>query len=70
MSDGDRRTAVATLFVAAFALILAGVVTLGIGLLSDDGPGPALVALVASLGGLLLLGLGVIRRSGSRSAAG
>jgi hypothetical protein len=69
VSDGGRR-AVAPLYVAAFALILAAALALGIGVVSDGGLGPALVAVVASAGGLLLLGLGVIRRSGSPPAAG
>ena len=53
-----------------FALILTGALALGAGLVLDGGLGPALVAVVASAGGLLLLGLGVIRRSGSPPAAG
>ena len=67
---GDRRGAVALLYASAFAMILAAAVALGVGLLSERGTGPALVALVASLGGLLLLGLGVVRRSGRPPSAG
>lgn len=64
MTQGDRRTAVVLLYASSFAMILAAAVALGVGLLSEHGTGPVLVALVASLGGLLLLGLGVVRRSG------
>jgi CHASE2 domain-containing sensor protein len=65
MSKGDRRTAVALVDLAAFTLILLAALTLGLGLVSPDGSRLALVALVASIGGLLFLGLGVIRRSGT-----
>lgn len=64
MTEGDRRAAVALLYASSFAMILAAAAALGVGLLSEHGTGPVLVALVASLGGLLLLGLGVVRRSG------
>ena len=70
MSQGDRRTGVALLFVAAFALIVVAAIALGAGLLVDDGLRLPVVALVASGGGLLLLWLGVVRRSGSKPSAG
>ena len=60
---------VAPLYGAAFALIVVAAVSLGIGLMSDAGVGPALIASVASAGGLLLLALGVLRRSGGSPAA-
>ena len=69
MNDSGRR-AVAPVYAAAVALILTAALALGAGLVLDGGLGPALVAVVASAGGLLLLGLGVIRRSGSPPAAG
>ena len=70
MTAGDRPVAVALLYSTAFALILAAAVALGVGLLSEHETGPVLVALVASLGGLLLLGIGVVRRSGRPPSAG
>ena len=63
MSEGDRRPAVALVDAAAFALILLAAFTLGLGLVSQNGSRWAIVALVASLGGLFFLGLGVVRRS-------
>ncbi len=70
MSRGDRHAGVALLFVAAFALIVGAAIALGAGLLADDGLRLPVVALVASAGGLLLLWLGVVRRSGSKPSAG
>ena len=71
MTRGDRPAAVALLYASALALILAAAVALGVGLLlSEQGTGPVLVALVACVGGLLLLGLGVVRRSGRPPSAG
>ena len=70
MSRGDRHAGVALLFVAAFVLIVAAAIALGAGLLADDGLRLPVVALVASAGGLLLLWLGVVRRSGSKPSAG
>jgi hypothetical protein len=62
VSEGDRRPAVALVDAAAFAL--------GLGLVSQNGSRLALVALVASIGGMLFLGLGVIRRAGTPPSAG
>ena len=70
MSHGDRPAGVALLFVASFALILVAAVALGAGLLADDGLRLPVVAFVASAGGLMLLWLGVVRRSGSKPSAG
>lgn len=70
MTSGDRDAGVALLFVAAFALTVVAAVSLGTGLLSGDGLRLPVVAFVASAGGLLLLWLGVVRRSGSRPSAG
>ena len=70
MSRGDRHAGVALLFVAAFVLIVVAAIALGAGLLADDGLRLPVVALVASAGGLLLLWLGVVRRSGSKPSAG
>jgi hypothetical protein len=63
MSKGHRR-GVALVDAAAFALILLAALTLGVGLVSQTGSRWAIIALVASLGGLLFLGLGVVRRAG------
>jgi hypothetical protein len=57
---------VAPVYVAAFALVSAAAVSLGFGMLSGRGSRLIIVALVSSLGGLLLLGLGVVRSSGAR----
>jgi len=70
MSKGDRPTAVAPVDLAAFALVLLAALTLGLGLLSPDGSRLTLVALVASIGGLLFLGLGVVRRSRTPPSVG
>ena len=70
MTQGDRHAGVALLFVASFALILVAAVALGAGLLVGDGLRPPIVAIVASAGGLLLLWLGVVRRSASKPSAG
>ncbi len=70
MTAGDRPAAVALLYASAFAMILAAALALGVGLLSERGTGPVLVALVASLGGLLLLALGIVRRSGRPPSSG
>ena len=70
MTRGDRRAGVALLFVASLALILVAAVALGAGLLAGDGLRLPIVAIVASAGGLLLLWLGVVRRSGSKPSAG
>lgn len=70
MTPGDRDAGVALLFVAAFVLIVVAAVSLGTGLLSGDGLRLPVVAFVASAGGLLLLWLGVVRRSGSPPSAG
>ena len=51
-------------------LILVAAVALGAGLLAGDGLRLPIVAIVASAGGLLLLWLGVVRRSGSKPSAG
>ncbi len=69
MRAGDRRTAVALLYAAAFSLILVAALALGVGLFStDDHARSALVALVVSCGGLFLLVIGVVRSSrGARS---
>ena len=68
MTSGDRPAAI--LYASSFALTLAAAVALGVGLLSEHGTGSVWVALVASLGGLLLLALGVVRRSDHRPSAG
>ena len=70
MSRDDRPTGVALLFVAAFVLIGAAIIALGAGLLAGDGLRLPVVACVASAGGLLLLSLGVVRRSSSKPSAG
>ncbi len=70
VSRDDRHAGVALLFVAAFVLIFAAVIALGAGLLAGEGPRLLVVAFVASAGGLLLLWLGVVRRSGSKPSAG
>jgi hypothetical protein len=70
VSQGDHHAGVALLFVASFVLIVVAAIALGAGLLSDDGLRLPVVALVASAGGLLLLWLGVVRRSGSKPSAG
>jgi hypothetical protein len=70
MSDGDRHAGVALLSITALALIVVAALALGSGLLSGDGLRSPAVALVASCGGLLLLWIGVVRRSGSPPSAG
>ena len=70
MTRGDRHAGVALLFVASFVLILVVAVALGGGLLAGDGLRLPIAATVASAGGLLLLWLGVVRRSGSKPSAG
>ncbi len=70
MSHDDRHPGIALLSIAALALIVVAAVALGTGLLSDDGLRLPVVALVASSGGLLLLWLSVVRRSGSPPSAG
>ena len=69
MTHGDRHAGVALLFVASFILIVVAAVALGAGLWDDGGIRLPVVALVASAGGLLLLWLGVVRRSGSPPSA-
>jgi membrane protein implicated in regulation of membrane protease activity len=69
VSEGDRPAGVALLSITAFVLILVAAGALATGLLSNGGPRLPAVALVASAGGLLLLWLGVVRRSGSRPSA-
>jgi hypothetical protein len=69
VSAGSHAGSVALLYGMAFGLILVAAVSLGIGLVSDAGFGSAVVALVSSAGGLLLLALGVFRRSGSPPVA-
>lgn len=66
MSPAPGRRAVAPVYGAAFALVVVAAISLGFGMLSGRGSRLVLVALVASLGGLLLLGLGVVRSSGAR----
>ena len=68
MSSGDRHTGVALLFVTSFVLIVVAAISLGAGLV-DGGLRLPVVAFVASAGGLLLLWLGVVRRSGSPPSA-
>lgn len=70
MKEGDRRKAVALVDVAACVLIVLAALTLGLALVSGNGSRLSVVALVGSLGGLLLLGLGVIRRAGTPPSAG
>lgn len=67
---GDRRQAVALVDAAALAFILLAALSLGAGLVSKNGSNLAIVALVASLGGWLFLGLGVVRRSESPPSSG
>ena len=69
MSTGDRHGGVALLFVASFILIVVAAIALGAGLLDDGSIQLPVVALVTSAGGLLLLWLGVVRRSGSPPSA-
>lgn len=66
MSPDERRRAVAPVYGAAFALVAIAAIALGFGLLSGRGSRLIVVALVSSFGGLLLLGLGVVRSSGAR----
>jgi hypothetical protein len=68
VSSGDGHAGVALLFVTSFALIVVAAIALGAGLV-DGGLRLPVVAFVASAGGLLLLWLGVIRRSGSSPSA-
>jgi hypothetical protein len=70
VSRDGRHAGDALLFVAAFLLIVLAAVALGAGLFADDGLRLPVVALVASAGGLLLLWLGVVRRSGWKPSAG
>ena len=70
MTRGDRPTGPALVFGTAFALIVVAVIALGMSVVSDDGLRLPVVALVASGGGLLLLWLGVVRRSGAPPSAG
>ena len=69
MSRGDRHAGVALLFVTSFVLIVVAAIALAAGLLDDGAVRLPVVALVASAGGLLLLWLGVVRRSGSPPSA-
>jgi membrane protein implicated in regulation of membrane protease activity len=70
VNSGDRHPRVALLFVTAFVLIVVAAAALGAGVLSDGGTRLSVVAFVASVGGLLLLWLGVVRSSGSPPAEG
>lgn len=70
MRSGDRDAGVALLYVTSFILIVVAAVALGAGSLVDGGIRLPGVAFVASAGGLLLLWLGVIRRSGSKASEG
>jgi membrane protein implicated in regulation of membrane protease activity len=70
VNSGDRHPGVALLFVTAFVLIVVAAAALGAGVLSDGGTRLPVVAFVASVGGLLLLWLGVVRSSGSPPAEG
>jgi hypothetical protein len=70
VGEGGGDPGVALLFIAAFALIVIAAFALGTGLLFDDGLRFPVVALVASVGSVLLLWLGVVRRSGSPPSAG
>jgi len=64
VSGADRHASSAVLFGAAFALILTAAMTLAFASVSDGNDTSApLVALVASVGGLFLLWIGVVRRS-------
>ena len=69
MRKGDRRSAVALVDAAAFVLILVSALSLGLGLVAENRSKLALVAFVASLGGLLFLGLGVLRRAATPPSA-
>jgi membrane protein implicated in regulation of membrane protease activity len=69
VSQGDR-SGVALLFVTSFILIVVAAIALGAGLLAGGGMRLPVVAFVASAGGLLLLWLGVVRRSSSKPSAG
>jgi hypothetical protein len=70
VTRGDRPTGPALVFGSAFTLIVVAMVALGMSVVSDDGLQLPVVALVASGGGLLLLWVGVVRRSGAPSSAG
>ena len=70
MTRVDRSTGLALVFGSAFTLIILAVVALAMSVVSDDGMRLPVVALVASGGGLLLLWLGVVRRSGAPPSAG
>ncbi len=70
MSAGDRRPVVALIDAAAFALILLAALALGLWLVVGNGSKLVLVALVASLGGWLFLGLGTLRRSARPPSSG
>lgn len=70
MTPEDRRGGASLLFATAFLLIVTAAVALGAGSLSDGGVRLPAAAFVASVGGLLLLWLGVIRSSESPPSAG
>lgn len=71
MSSGDRRTTVVPIAAVSFALILIGAAALAAGLFVGEGSARlVLVSLVSSLGGLLLLWMGVLRLSGPPPSAG
>jgi hypothetical protein len=70
VSPEIRHAGVAFLFVTAFASIVAAAIALGAGLVADGGVRLMVFAFVASVGGLLLLWLGVLRRSGPPPSAG
>jgi hypothetical protein len=71
VSEGDRRAAVALLYGTALSLIMLAAVALAVGLFSPgDHARSALVALVASGGGLFLLGVGVVRSSRAARSGG
>jgi hypothetical protein len=69
VSEGDLHAGVALLFLAAFVLIVVAATALVAGSLSAGGLRLPVVALVASLGGFLLLWLGVVRCSASPPSA-
>jgi threonine/homoserine/homoserine lactone efflux protein len=70
VTRGDRSTGLALVFGAALALIVVAVIALGMSVVSDDGLRLPVVALVAAVGGSLLLWLGVVRSSGVPPSAG
>jgi hypothetical protein len=70
MNARDRRGAVAFIYLASLMLVAIAGGSLAIGMFASPGGNAVLIALVASVGGLLLLGLGALRSSGRRPSGG